>query len=408
MTRIPGRPHVRRGRELMSLLASARPASLDPGPEPAPAAPVAARLAAAGPAEAGPELLAAGAGPGEARPTAPAGRPEVPGRLARPRLWASVAAAATVTAIALAATIIGAPVRSGRAGSGGTVSAAAVLDAAAAAAARQPAGHGKYYAVEYEDLWNNASPPVLVVNPWETLAANMPGVVRLLTAAQARELGGEQRPARPGRPLTAAVLPGIAIGSVRSSGGSVPGSVSALMIDSYRWFVDGSHSGPDLFSLVSPLFRALATIPGLIVIPHQRDLIGRAATVVYVPGGKASSTPLALFFDPVTSAFLGYHLGCGRYRFLGVAVLASGYVSSAQQLPPGTPAAPPPVVQPAPLPGCGSSATGPQPSPAATSSPTPSPSASPSPEPTVSPSVTPAPSPTPASPSPGPLPTASG
>jgi hypothetical protein len=76
MTRIPGRPHARHGRELMSLLASARPASLDPGPEPEPAALAAARLAAAGPAEAGPELLPAGAGPGEARPTAPAGRPE--------------------------------------------------------------------------------------------------------------------------------------------------------------------------------------------------------------------------------------------------------------------------------------------------------------------------------------------
>jgi hypothetical protein len=402
MTRMPGRPHARRGRDLMSLLASARPASLDPGPEPAPAALVAARLAAAGPAETGSGLLAAGAGPGpgEARPTAPAGRLAVRGRLARPRLWAAVAAATAVTAVALAATIIGAPVRSGRSGSGGTVSAAAVLDAAAAAAARQPAGHGKYYAVEYEDLWNNASPPIPVVNPWETLAADMPGVVRLLTAAQARELTGEQRPTLPGRPSTARPA-GIAInlGSVRSSGGSVSGSVSALMIDSY-----GSHSGPDLFSLFSPLFRALATIPGLTVIPHQRDLIGRAATVVYVPGGKASSTPLALFFDPVTSTFLGYHLGCGRYRFLGVAVLVSGYVSSGQQLPPGTPAAPPPVVQPAPLPGCGSSATGRQPSPAATSSPTPSPSASPtpspsaspSPEPTVSPSVTPAPSPTPA------------
>jgi hypothetical protein len=390
MTRMPGRPHARRGRDLMSLLASARPASLDPGPEPAPAAQVAARLASAGPAEAGSGLFATGTAPGEARPTAPAGRPEVPWRLARPRLWAPVAAAAIVTAIALTATIIGAPVRSGRASSGRTVSAAAVLDAAAAAAARQPTGHGKYYAVEYEALWDNASRLTLVVSPWETLAADMPGVVRLLTGAPARELTPLL-----GHPSTDTVGIALNLGSVRSSGGSAPGSLSAMMVYAYD-----PHSSSDLLSLFSPLFRALATFPGLTVVPHQRDLIGRAATVVYVPGGKASSTPLALFFDPVTSAFLGYHLGCGTYRFSGVAVLASGYVSS---LHPGTPARPP-VLQPAPLPGCGSSATGPQPSIAAT----PSPSASPSPEPTVSSSATPAPSPTPASPSPGPLPAASG
>jgi hypothetical protein len=343
MTRMPGRPHARRGRDLMSLLASARPASLDPGPEPAPAALVAARLAAAGPAEAGPGLLAAGAGPGpgEARPTASAGRLAVLGRLARPRLWAAVAAAIAVTAVAAAAAIIALPGHAQHAGSGGTLSAAAVLDAAAAAA-RQPAGHGRYYAVEYETTSGKSSPQldnVWYANPFEEL-----GSVPSFTQ-QGLPIGFRNTPptAAEQRWLLAYITQSFRIGDW-------PGAVLTLIFD---------YAG--IPSWLSTLFRVAAKIPGLTVIPQQQNLIGRAATMVYVPGDTAFGLPLELFFDPVTSVFLGYSVGCGKYA--AVAVLASGYVSSAHQLPPGAPGVSLPVVQPSLLPGCWSSAT-PAPSPA--------------------------------------------
>jgi hypothetical protein len=344
MTRIPGRPHPRRGRELISLLASARPASLDPGPEPAPAALVAARLAAAEPAEAGPQLpaAAAGPGPGQARPAAPAGRLAVLGRLARPRLWAPVAAAAAVTAVAAAATIIALPGHAQHAGSGQTLSAAAVLDAAAAAAARQPAGHGRYHAVEYETT-SGKLPPQLD-NVWYgshgyELGSSVPSF-----AGQAISVGL----ATPPTPAQQRWLLSYITQSFRI--GDWPSAVLTLIFD----FTGVPAS-------LSALFRVAAMIPGLTAIPHRQDLTGRAATMVYVPGDTAFGLPLELFFDPVTSVFFGYSVGCGKYA--AVAVLASGYVSSAHQLPPGAPKAPLPVVQPSLLPGCWSSAT-PAPSPA--------------------------------------------
>jgi hypothetical protein len=89
---------------------------------------------------------------GASRVTASPRLHSAPGVLGRRRFWAPVAAAAAVTAVAITAAVIAAPgPQAARpASASGSLSAASVLREAAAAAARQPAGHGRYFAVEGE------------------------------------------------------------------------------------------------------------------------------------------------------------------------------------------------------------------------------------------------------------------
>jgi hypothetical protein len=83
----------------------------------------------------------------------------------------------------------------------------------------------------------------------------------------------------------------------------------------------------------SALYRAAAQLPGMRVIAHSHDLIGRAATEVYL-NAENGLAPV-LFFDPATGAVLGDAdiIGSCPVTDIELAVLASGYVNSTHQLP---------------------------------------------------------------------------
>lgn len=156
MTRTPDEPRARRGNDLMALLAAARPASLDPGPQtPGLATQLAATAATA--ARSGADtgaMSTAAAGAGRA---VPAGQPAARRGRGRPGLRVSVAAAgaALAAAVAVIVAISGSVTAPGTAGAGGRdrstaapePSARAILLTAAVNAAKAPSA-GRYWRVE--------------------------------------------------------------------------------------------------------------------------------------------------------------------------------------------------------------------------------------------------------------------
>jgi len=121
-----------------------------------------------------------------------------------------------------------------------------------------------------------------------------------------------------------------------------------------RLFAAESEPPP---ALRSALYRAAAMLPGITLIGPSRDLIGRAATEVYLPPDAVDRLGTALFFDPDTGAVLSeedfypYGARCSS-PLMGWAALASGYVSSNDQLPPGASGTVKPVVKPTFSPAC--------------------------------------------------------
>jgi hypothetical protein len=302
-------------------------------------------------------------------------RPAVLKRLARPRLWAPVAAAAAVTAIVITAVSIttapGPPaIRSGSAR--GTITATYALKEAASAAVRQIPGHGQFFATEVE-LISPARPsakPVMATVWWGNSAVRW-------------NRGG-------------AALTGFPYGTVSSMPWPItflrqvpqlPGGPVQLLADLAK--MTRGIAGPTRFvefwavcmilayfpaspALRAALYRAAATLPGLKLIPRARDPLGRVGAEVYglsgTTGGSLSSE--VAFFDPATGALLDYQVyrvgqapaepQCSSFLSAQIALLASGYVGSTSQLPPGAPTSPEPVAQPA-AHGCPSTG-GPQPS----------------------------------------------
>jgi hypothetical protein len=162
-------------------------------------------------------------------------------------------------------------------------------------------------------------------------------------------------------------------------------------------------------ALRSALYQVAARLPGLGVVLHARDLIGRSAAEVYVAQPQVTvPTGEALYFNPSTGAAFdvaGDLDGISPFpRCPGIwqdAVLASGYVGSKYQLPAGAVRTPRRVTQPRPFSGCSAQAT-PQPAPGATFTPLATPVTS-GPVATPTPSATPG---SPAAPTPTPLPMA--
>ncbi len=109
-------------------------------------------------------------------------------------------------------------------------------------------------------------------------------------------------------------------------------------------------------ALRSALYNVAARLPGVTLVSNSRDLIGRTAAEVYLPPGFPGNGGEALFFDPSGSAVLGVaSLDGSRLQCPPIwedAVLASGYVSSNHQLPPGAPRSPRPVTRAIRVPGC--------------------------------------------------------
>jgi hypothetical protein len=319
--------------------------------------------------------------------------------LGRRRLWAPVAAAAAVTAVALTAAAIAAPGPHGARPSSpsGSPTAASVLRKAAAAAARQPPGHGRYFATESELIVMYGYPASGALrNRWigNGLGGRLAWLVgpvgeRLMTWAQFQRL-----PTAPDQ-LQAAIA--------RVSSYLGPGIPPAAT--EFSLIANLLASAPGSPALRSALYQVAARLPGLALVPHARDLIGRAAAEVYMPVENAAIPGgNALYFNPSTGAALDVAEPAQSSQCPDIfqeAVLASGYVGSNHQLPAGAVRTARPVPQLSMFPACGVKPTV-LPTPAATSasarvsvpSPTPAP---PSPSASLSVSIavltpTPAPS----------------
>jgi len=358
-----------------------------PGPSPAETAAAWARLHAAIDA----------AQPGASRSTASVSSLTFLKRLARPRFWAPVTAAAAVTAVAITAAMIApAGPRTSRPGPAtGPLSAASVLREAAAAAAAvgqppgQPPGHGRYFALETESISTDSPRHPYIQAYW--MSNGVRGWPAVLPALAGISLTWEQLqhlPTAPDRLLAA-------IGRQPLGWGNQP-----LAENEFATIVGLLEGAPASPALRSALYRAAALFPGMRLILHTRDLIGRTASEVFLPG-KNISFMRALFFDPATGAVLGDAFIYPNYARCPspdqeYAVLSSGYVGALRHLPPGSPLKPVPVVLPTaipncpPLPGAQPTPTGGQPG-TVDGAPTPSPTATPMPTPTAAPTPDPSP-----------------
>lgn len=347
---------------------------------------------------------------GASRPRAPRRVLSVLGVFGRRKLWAPAAAAAAVTAVAIAAAVIAAPgpQAARRAPASGSLSAAPVLRQAAAAAARQPAGHGRFFATEFENIDIYGSPPSGEVTYW--LGNGVSGRLAWLNGRYASSLpeaiifGYGLTWAKLQRlPTAPAELQADIARAVATLEGGVPSAAY-----SFSLIANLLARAPLSPALRSALYQVAARLPGLALVPHAHDLIGRAATEVYMPARQLTiPTGQALYFSPSTGAALDV-AGLGPSPqcpdIWQDAVLAAGYVSSKYQLPTGAVRTARPVPQPDAFPGCDVKPTGPPtptpisspvptPSPSATSVPSPTPTSVTAPTPTPSPSGTPIPSP---------------
>jgi hypothetical protein len=318
------------------------------------------------------------------------------GFLFRRRFWAPVASAAAVTAVAITAAVIAAPgPRPPRPGmSARPVTAASVLLQAASAAAHQAPGHGRFFAIELENIDIYGYPPNPVVTYWIGNGASgrliwLNGHASSLSEAMISGYGltwakAQRLPTAPGQ-LQADLVKAV-------NGQGIP--AEPLAASEFSLIANLLARVPISPALRSALYQVAARLPGLALVLHAHDLIGRAAAEVYVPRQQAGiPTGQALYFDPSTGAALDV-AGFGPDRhcpdIFQDAVLASGYVASKYQLPAGAVRTPRPVPQASAFPGCGVYYTPPP-----TLSPSPTP-----PGPTVAPTtpghaLTPTPTPLP-------------
>jgi hypothetical protein len=356
---------------------------------------------------------------GASRLTTSRRRAAVLGVLGRRKLWAPVAAAAAVTAVAMAAAVIAAagPQTARPVSPSGSRAAASMLREAAAAAARQPPGHGRYFAAEIETVDNPGNPGltccdrsgVSVTIQWfgngvigrlagldgRTIAEFPEGIYfgsyprspHGLTWAQLQRLPTAPRrlqaviaQASRSPRIVAHRKPGGRVEIAEGSGFGPPQVATefGLIAELLAW-------APAPPALRSALYQVDAMLPGLALVPHAWDPIGRVAAEVYMP---AENTPgadaTALYFNPSTGAVLDLAAEPSRCSGVwGSGVLASGYVSSDRQLPAGGVRAARPIGQPFKFPECAKSTM--LPSPTFTTSPMPASS----PSPTALPSSTP-------------------
>jgi hypothetical protein len=333
-----------------------------------------------------------------------AGRPPAAGRAAQPRsatpraarqrIWVPVVAAATV-AVGVAALILApggsqhvasAPAVPRRTFPGATshpagpvapvyhdatLTAAVVLDKAAAAAARENNATGKYFFTETEwigtigaatdrDTGTYRTGPFLRQNwygngvdgrlvqavggPWPfgRVLPNTGSSSVGMTWAQLRSL-----PTAPG-PLLAIVA---------RNAVPFPKSPNSTASGEFEFIQELLLENPIPPAVQAALYRVAAGLPGIKAV-DTTDLVGRPAVEVYVePGPNAPAVGQALYFSPVTFQLLGEailsdaaNLNCPVDG--SSAILATGYVSSDTQLPAGTPTQLEPAYYSNSTPGC--------------------------------------------------------
>jgi hypothetical protein len=161
------------------------------------------------------------------------------------------------------------------------------LREAASASARQPPGHGRYFALETESI-STDSPrhPYRQVYWMSNGVPGWPAVPPLagisLTWEQLQHL-----PTAPDRLLAA-------IAKQPSRWGNQPPAENEFA--TIVGLLEGAPASP---ALRSAHYRAAALLHGMRLVLHTRDLIGRAAAEVYLPGKNvsficSSTPPLAL------------------------------------------------------------------------------------------------------------------
>lgn len=313
----------------------------------------------------------------------------------RPRIWIPVLAAtvAVVSGFAtLAVTTTGSPARGTSASSTSgaaagqegtsqsppsghdTLTAALVLREAATSAARQAPATGRYFFSESEyvsddgvttasggtsyqwdgpylrKFWVGNGVAGLLEDPRvSTTPTAVPSAISAgtgsLTWAQVQHM-----PTSPG-PLRAAIA--------KLSYGLYPKDHAhgSLARAEFSTISDLLYEAPAPPSLRAALYRLAATLPGIRLVKGAEDLVGRPANEVYMPGGPPSfNNGKAIFFDVSTSKVLGEAVFLGTNPacppMWSTAVLATGYVNSTTDLPPGTPAALKPASFAKNVPGC--------------------------------------------------------
>ncbi|HEX3925687.1 MAG TPA: hypothetical protein VHY31_25650 [Streptosporangiaceae bacterium] len=301
-----------------------------PGPTPAETASARARL-----------LTAIDAPPASARTTASWRLRDTARRLGRPRFWAPAAAAAAVTAVAVTAALLAGPgARVSESSGHQPVNGPALLREAAAAAARQAPGRGPFFATQLEILDPQGYPPSIRA-AWTGHRDRVAFGNRSLTWTQFQSL-----PTTPG-PL----LADIATVSVPV----IPASRLSLEASEFAVISDLLAKAPAPPALRSALYQVAAGLPGVRLIRHAHDLIGRSAAEAYLSFRNVPNGGQALYFNPSTGAVLdvatfGPSPQCPADA--EIAVLVSGYVSADRQLPPGALRTPRPVTQPTVITGC--------------------------------------------------------
>jgi hypothetical protein len=321
----------------------------------------------------------------------PRARPSAVRRLPSRRVWIPLVAAAAAVVVGVG-TLMLAPGASQRAASGitrprqtspnasphqagpvspvykpATLTAAFVLNKAAAVAARQGNTTGKYFFTESEWVTSEltSSPRVYRIGPYLrrmwfgngvdgrlvmavgvsqgsatiTTSSSEPG----MTWAQLRSL-----PTAPG-PLLAAVA--------RLADGFNPKYPDSVAFGEFEVIGQLLFENPIPPDVQAALYRVAAELPG-IKVTDTTDLVGRPAVEVYMePGpGDPPAVGHALYFSPSTFQQLGWatispvNVSCPVLA--SSAVLATGYVSSDTQLPPATPTRLEPAYYSNSAPGC--------------------------------------------------------
>jgi hypothetical protein len=287
-----------------------------------------------------------------------------PGWLARPRVWLPVGAAAAVTAVITAVSVLAPAVAPGRqTGGPGSAhrptAAALALNEAASAAARQFPGHGQFFVSEAEIISpiRPSVQPYVSTARWSRSAVWWNGDGDAMTG-----IPHGQNPVFPPWPITlgqAQQLPSDPVRLLADLAGithHISGPTRYLQFWAVSIILAYYPVSP---ALRAALYRAAAMLPGLRLVSRARDPLGRVGAEVYGPSGTAGGllSSEVIFFDPATGALLDYEV----YRLEKasskpqcspsseqIALLASGYVGLMTQLPPGAPLTPRPVDELAP------------------------------------------------------------
>jgi hypothetical protein len=292
-------------------------------------------------------------------------------RTGRRPVWVPVTALAAA-GLAAVGLIVGGAVGGGRPAPAppATLDAAVVLHQAARSAARQDPASGRFFFTESEYVDD-----ALYVTPHHITPRWSSPALRRYWLGHYTD-GLLRDPAAGPGPLKLA--PGVPVGGgpaltwsqVRHLPTALPRLrrvVFRLAADSgqrpravadFRVITELLYESPAPPRLRAALYDLAATLPGVRLVRGTHDLVGRAATEVYLGGGwnLPGGGGQALYFSPATGAVLGWaQLGGAGPQCPPTseyAVLATGYVSSTRRVPPGTPGHLVPATYPRHVPGC--------------------------------------------------------